>query len=266
MAFELLKKIVDRLIGDKYIIILREREGIIKNGEFTPCDFSSQVLVNKDKNFILEKGKYKIALRDQKQLRQDEPVGMYVIDNTRESYNKFWGSEEIINCYLDKNRVLFFRKVISQCKKYIHGQTIDIGCGSGDFLRILNELGIDIKIHGIDFSGSAIQRCKKLLPNGNFAVGNIYKMGYADNTFDVVFCIEVLEHLESPDIAFREIGRICKKNGIIIITIPNGAYDGYIGHLNFWSESEFRDFIGNLKILDFKYLEDKRTMLFVINN
>lgn len=259
-----LKTIFSYLLEKRYIAIPKNAEGIIKDGAFSPCNLSSHILVDKGKNLILEKGKYKISLRDRDEVGENDPVGMFVVDNLRASYEKFWGSEKIINNYLCENRVNFFHEIFNTCKKYLRGRLIDVGCGSGDFLKIINENNIDCEIHGFDFSSSAIQRCKKNIPKGHFLNGNIYEMAYLDKMFNVIFCIEVLEHLEKPAEVLKEMLRICKRDGIIIITIPNGIYDDYIGHLNFWTESEFKELITGADLVNCHYLEDNKTMLFIL--
>ena len=264
MVFEFLKKIAINVIKDEYLIIKKGDEGIIRDGVFSPCDFSLHTLVDKTNNFILEKGKYKISLRDRDEVGENDPVGMFVIDNLRDSYEKFWCSEKIINNYLCENRINFFHEIFITCKKYLRGRIIDVGCGSGDFLKIINENNIDCEIHGFDFSSSALQRCKKNIPKGHFVNGNIYEVAYLDKMFNVIFCIEVLEHLEKPAEVLKEILRICKRDGIIIIAIPNGIYDDYIGHLNFWTLSEFKELITGADLVNFHYLEDNKTMLFIL--
>lgn len=269
-AFEpilnIINNIIINLIKKNYIVVHKYKEGIIKNGTFIPCNFKFFSLVDKSKNLILEKGKYKILPREENQFGPKDPVGMSVINNTYESYNKFWGDENIIKNYLCDNRIKFFNDVFNICKQYLKGRIIEVGCGSGEFLRIIKENTNECKIHGFDFSESAVERCKKIIPEGEFQKGDIYSMQYQDNLFDVVLCLEVLEHLEKPKIALNELKRICKKGGKIIITIPNGVFDDYVGHLNFWTEQEFKSFLGESGLKDFYYLEDELSMLFIIQN
>lgn len=253
------------MLGD-HLIIPAEREGIVKKGMFIPGDLATHEIVDKSKNFILPKGKYRISLRNAGPLGKDDPVGMAVIDNSRDSYDKFWGSEEMMAGYLTPERTAFYREVVLLCQAHLRGRIVDIGCGSGDFLTVIKQKNSAVEVSGIDFSRSAVERCRRLMPEGEFTAGSLYETGYADQRFDAVVSMETLEHLERPQAAFKEMRRICRENGRIIVTIPNGDCDDYVGHLNFWSEAEFRSFLGDAVVIDFQYLQDKTAMLFVIRN
>ena len=254
------------LLEDKYIIIDKGKIGYIPEDFFHPYNDKLKV-VDITKHLIIEKGKFKFELINKHLVKFDEAPGMMTIDNQTQSYDNFWKNDKMLEHYLDKSRLEFFRSVFNISSKYLKGKIIDIGCGSGDFLKIIyDHHALDCKIHGIDFSNTSIQRCKKIIPDGNFSVKNIYHLDIGNNVFDAVICMEVLEHLEKPEIAFREIRRICKNDGIIIITIPNGYLDDYVGHVNFWGKKEFNDFIGNIELIDFHYLENKLSMLFILKN
>jgi SAM-dependent methyltransferase len=79
----------------------------------------------------------------------------------------------------------------------------------------------------------------------------VYELKHADNTFDLVFLLEVLEHLDFPDQALEEIQRVLKPGGYLILGVPrepiwcslNMARGKYLthfgntpGHLNHWSK------------------------------
>ena len=51
---------------------------------------------------------------------------------------------------------------------------------------------------------------------------------YSDNSFDIVFCDSVLEHIQSYEKAFQEIARVTKPLGYVIATVPNKLrFDGW---------------------------------------
>lgn len=64
-------------------------------------------------------------------------------------------------------------------------------------------------------------------------VTDIEKMSFKDQTFDLVFCSQVLEHVPHPNKALAEINRILKNKGKVVITVPllgyihNAPYDFY---------------------------------------
>lgn len=75
---------------------------------------------------------------------------------------------------------------------------------------------------GIDVSRYAIDIAKKRLPEASFKTGNIEEsLPYQENFFDVVLANDLLEHLENPIMALKNIYRVLKKDGILYITTPN---------------------------------------------
>ena len=92
--------------------------------------------------------------------------------------------------------------------KRFGNKVIDVGCGDGERIRDLKDKGFDaIGIEVNDF----------WVDNKLIFKGDIYNLPYEDNSFDGLVCLDVLEHLEDPLKAIKEIFRICK--GILIIEI-----------------------------------------------
>ena len=93
---------------------------------------------------------------------------------------------------------------------------LDIGCGTGELLRELSPLG---EVSGIDNSPQAIAFCKERgLKNIFLAEGT--DIPFPDDAFDIVLCLDVLEHIKNDDAALKEIRRVAKPEGIIIIFVP----------------------------------------------
>jgi ubiquinone/menaquinone biosynthesis C-methylase UbiE len=77
-------------------------------------------------------------------------------------------------------------------------------------------------VYGIDNSKEAILYAKKKLSKYpiNFQVGDVYELPYPDNYFDFSCSTEVIEHLNHPDDFLKELKRVTKPEGKIIITTP----------------------------------------------
>lgn len=95
---------------------------------------------------------------------------------------------------------------------------IDIGCGEG---FVINCLGLP-NITGIDISRNALIIAKEKNPDCNLCSGSIYDISFKENSFDLVIATEVLEHLEKPELALKEIRRITKN--YCILSVPNEPY------------------------------------------
>ncbi len=104
------------------------------------------------------------------------------------------------------------------------GTLLDIGCGDGLFLSIcdtklsLSERGW--KLSGIDYSESRIAHARRW--PYEFARCNVEEgLPFADSSYDVVFCGELIEHLYNPDAFVEECYRVIVPGGHLIITTPN---------------------------------------------
>ena len=102
---------------------------------------------------------------------------------------------------------------------------LDLGCADGPFLPTLNYYSK--KIVGIDLDKDSLILANKLINDHNFKlkkVGLLNSDGlylpFKDRTFDLIFCLEVLEHVENSLQAINEISRILKKKGVLICSLP----------------------------------------------
>lgn len=103
-------------------------------------------------------------------------------------------------------------------------QILDIGCGTGVVTRALaNRPDVSAKIIGNDYSPALVevaqQRAEelKLTDKLEFHVGDIHKLDYEDNSFDVVIAHTVFSHISKPEQAIRELERVVKPGGRIAI-------------------------------------------------
>ncbi|HZE87235.1 MAG TPA: class I SAM-dependent methyltransferase [Methylomirabilota bacterium] len=158
-----------------------------------------------------------------------------------------------------------FYTVLLDELKNLHPQSIlDAGCGEGFFLTKLSHAKIGKKLEGIEYGDEAIKIGKKLHPTIIIKKADIYKLPYRNNSFDVVVCTEVLEHLVHPEKALLELKRVAKK--YIVLSVPNeplftiqrvlrgknilhlGAHPEHIQH---WSSSTFKKFVTKyVKVID----------------
>jgi ubiquinone/menaquinone biosynthesis C-methylase UbiE len=96
---------------------------------------------------------------------------------------------------------------------------LDVGCGDGYLLHILQKNSSkDIKYYGLDQSLTRLKRVLEKIPLVKNTLGEITLLPFRNNSFDVVICSEVLEHVLKYRTALQELLRITKK--YVIITVP----------------------------------------------
>lgn len=88
----------------------------------------------------------------------------------------------------------------------------------GSFLKFLEDLGFET--FGVEISTDACSFAKKRYGLNVFN-GTIEEANFKSNSFDAVTCFDVLEHVEHPFSTLKEIHRVLKDNGILLLVVPN---------------------------------------------
>ncbi len=94
---------------------------------------------------------------------------------------------------------------------------VDVGCGSSPILGMMR--GKDKT--GVDLDNLKINYMRELDKGSTYVIGDINKLDLPDSHFTTVICIEILEHLPNPNQAIKELARICKPGGRVIIAAPD---------------------------------------------
>jgi len=122
------------------------------------------------------------------------------------------------------------KRIAKEIKTFINeDETIlDVGCGAGHYLRSLRkDIGDSFFYTGCDATEHYIELARQAFSNDNrasFSVTDIFALDFADNSFDVVMCNNVLLHLPSIEQPLRELIRVAKKYLIIRTLCGNRSF------------------------------------------
>jgi len=100
-------------------------------------------------------------------------------------------------------------------------RVLDIGCGTGLFSKLLMEKGYEVT--SLDSSPVALDYSRRR-GLARLVTGDALKLPFPDNSFDVAFALDILEHIEDEDAALREWKRILKPNGVLIVFVPTFSF------------------------------------------
>lgn len=100
---------------------------------------------------------------------------------------------------------------------------LDVGCASGWFISQVSQEFPTASCFGIDIYDKAVRYATKLYPHIMFNVADAHSLPFKSNSFDVVICTEVLEHVDDPKRILIEIRRILRKSGTAIIELDSGS-------------------------------------------
>ena len=107
---------------------------------------------------------------------------------------------------------------------------LDVGCGAGYFLSLIRDryraegceptvVGVDISAHQVSYMAERMHR--EGVPRVIAATGNGEFLPFADESFDLVTCSEVIEHIRNPKRALMEMRRVLKPTGMLLLSTPS---------------------------------------------
>ncbi|HEY9245663.1 MAG TPA: class I SAM-dependent methyltransferase, partial [Candidatus Methanoperedens sp.] len=107
--------------------------------------------------------------------------------------------------------------------QFVEGKLVlDVGCGTGYGSNYFMTKGAQY-VYAIDNSEEALDYAHKNFPNHRllYFLMDAQELEFPDETFDIVFSSENIEHLQNPEKNIANIRRVLKKEGILILGTPN---------------------------------------------
>lgn len=127
---------------------------------------------------------------------------------------------------------------------------LDVGAGEGMMTAQLASRVPGREIVAIEYEAEGCAEFRSRYPDLRVVKGSAYNLPYPDDSFDLLTCFEVLEHLDDPEQALREMRRVARRH--VVLTVPfepfyrmgNMARGRYMtslgntpGHINHWGRS-----------------------------
>lgn len=167
------------------------------------------------------------------------------------NYEKFQTGNPVVRRLIDA----FYGKVAAQISDLEPANVLDAGCGEGETLERLASRLPDA-VTGVDLNPESVAFAAERIPGGEFAVADILALPFEDDSFDLVFCLEVLEHIPDPGPALAELARVCR--GDLVLSVPSepwfrlgslargnylSGWGNHPEHVNHWNPRSFREFL-----------------------
>lgn len=111
-----------------------------------------------------------------------------------------------------------FGRLISRMELPADASVLDIGTSTGTNLRMLRDLGFTC-CEGLDRSEEAVRWCAEK-GYGKVTLGDVCALPFPDESFDLVLATDILEHVDDDAAGLREICRVLKPEGRVLITVP----------------------------------------------
>lgn len=118
------------------------------------------------------------------------------------------------------------KKIISELDPQKNEKILDVGCGDGYYLYLLDNLGLQLRLTGTDFDAAGLKNARKNLRKTIPLVQAdlMKKLPFKDNTFDKIVMSEVAEHLPNDVKGLKEVYRVLKPGGTLCLTVPDANY------------------------------------------
>lgn len=108
---------------------------------------------------------------------------------------------------------------------------LDAGCGTGWFSKAASDRGA--LVTSMDLGENLLSEVAKKCETERVA-GSILEMPFKKNTFDLIVCSEVIEHVPDPEKAITELYRVLKPGGTLVLTTPNRFWHFSLSIANFF--------------------------------
>ncbi len=180
-----------------------------------------------------------------------------------DKYDKLW-----VQKYSLKPTRDYITKALTDIN-YKNIKILDLGCGPGELISELTKKFSNIEVTGIDFSEKMLEISNKRNPSAKHIkmdTANLYEL---EDQYDIIVCTHSLPYYKEPKNVFKELHRVLKSNGKILVGFASGNsfYDKFIlsfvklttGKANYPSDNNFRLLIApyfsveNLKIIKEKF-------------
>lgn len=185
-------------------------------------------------------------------------------------YDKYHSSNPLVKWMMSgfKNKM----KIMLYETKKNFNHVCEAGCGEGEITTYIRSLYNETEIDAFDISRKVIEEANRKNKNVSFFVGDICNLRLTpysavalgrqgggtyvpqNEFYDLIVCLEVLEHLERPEAAIENFKKINSHDGYLLLSVPNEpiwricnmARGKYLsdfgntpGHINHWSKRSF---------------------------
>ncbi len=155
---------------------------------------------------------------------------MKTINNDYDSIARLWWSEEegstaTIRYFINPVRFNYFKRMMDMhyTSGYSDKKALDVGCGGGFLSEELAKTGLEVT--GVDPSGESIRVAREHAMKGGLDIEYLVSGGeqipFAGGAFDMVFCCDVLEHVNDLPGVISEISRVLKPGGVFFFDTIN---------------------------------------------
>jgi SAM-dependent methyltransferase len=149
----------------------------------------------------------------------------------------------------------FLQRVGQLVEAHQPRRVLEIGCGEGIVIEALSARLPAARFAGVEVDPQALGRARARCPRASFVQADAYQLPFPAHSYDLVLCLEVLEHLAQPERALGEIRRVSGRGCLLSVphepyfrlgSLARGKNLGRLGdpsdHIQHWRPADFTAF------------------------
>lgn len=154
-------------------------------------------------------------------------------------------------------------QIISLIRKEKPKSILDVGCGTGHLINLIEKENYNKFISALDYDIPDFIKNNKQYQSFEGDILKNLKV-FDNNSFELVICTHVLEHIKNPKLVFRDLRRISSKHLLIVCPLEDNLKWGMNYHINFYKDqSTFGKFVSSIGSMKEKVLKDSYFIKFL---
>jgi SAM-dependent methyltransferase len=160
-------------------------------------------------------------------------VGKTPKEIVKEVHRNYYSAGE----YSDDRYTWTIRTFLPSCRGM---RILEVGCGSGKLLELLKPTN---EVVGVDASADGIAACASRRIESYCMDPSSEPLPFPNESFDIVICLETMEHMMSPYYAAMEVRRVLKNGGRFVCSVPNPVWGHTMLYPGLFEYKFFRRFL-----------------------
>jgi|SRR6266566_1019676 len=152
---------------------------------------------------------------------------------TKEAHREYYAAGE----YADDRYCWTIETFLPSCQGK---RILEVGCGGGKLLELLKPVN---DVVGVDASVDGIAACDARGIEGHCIDTSSEPLPFADESFDLVICLETIEHMMNPYYALMEMRRVLRRGGRLVCSVPNPIWGHILLYPGLFEYKNFRRFL-----------------------
>ncbi len=197
----------------------------------------------------------------------------FTIEQVRNYWNKAFFKYDKAHKNIHETHHQRFKQGLEYLDLKSNNKVLNIWSRTGEAVPYLREKCSGIDLINCEVSDEFIKKSKKDFPSEVFEQTDLTILNFPDNYFDFVLSLETLEHCPCPSCFLKEVFRVLKPNGTLVMSLPPAVLEWHFkiytfifndhgeGPHKFLSSKKVKTL---LKEVNFELLLDKGTLLFPI--